>query len=493
MTGISILSPFQAFNRQWGARFRSTSQRQADLHTFWRHPEYLPHRALEPSVVQRMLALLGPLDWTHFPERNLIRHWCQPAIPYAAFAAALLVKLNEGLDSMGDLYQYLVEHPSLIPLLGFCAIRSNTELRAFDSDSALPTPRHMTRLLRKMPNEALQFLLASSAQLICNALHQLGISAGECISLDTKHILAWVKENNPKAYVENRFDKSQQPPGDPDCRLGCKRTHNRHLLRTENPLTPAANPLPAETVPVGEYYWGYGSGVVVVKVPEYGEFVLAEMTQPFDQPDVSYFFPLMYRTEQILGFRPRFGTFDAAFDAWYVYEYFHRQEDPLAFAAVPFSEKGGYHAKQRLFNPEGLPLCKAGLPMPLLFSFTDRTTCLIEHERGKYGCPLFFPQPTGQACPIQHKNAEKKGCTAMMPVGPGPRLRYTIDRESQRFKEIYRQRSATERINSQAKALGIERPHLRNGQAIANINTLIYTLINLRMFQRLNAQLNPVC
>jgi hypothetical protein len=128
--------------------------------------------------------------------------------------------------------------------------------------------------------------------------------------------------------------------------------------------------------------------------------------------------------------------------------------------------------------------------MPLLFSFTDRTTCLIEHERGKYGCPLFFPRPTGQACPIQHKNAEKKGCTAMMPVGPSPRLRYTIDRESERFQEIYRQRSATERINSQAKALGIERPHLRNGQAIANINTLIYTLINLRMFQRLNGGLD---
>jgi len=26
--------------------------------------------------------------------------------------------------------------------------------------------------------------------------------------------------------------------------------------------------------------------------------------------------------------------------------------------------------------------------------------------------------------------------------------------------------------------LGIERPHIRNGQAIANLNTLIYLLIN---------------
>jgi hypothetical protein len=193
----------------------------------------------------------------------------------------------------------------------------------------------------------------------------------------------------------------------------------------------------------------------------------------------------MKKTEQILGCKPRFGAFDAAFDAWYIYEYFHRDDDPEAFAAVPFSEKGGYKANGRLFRSDGLPICKAGLPRPLLFTFTDRTTCLVEHERGKYGCPLFYPQPTGQPCPIHHKNAANKGCTAMMPTSPGARLRYTLDRDSERYKEIYRQRSAVERINSQAKALGIERPHIRNGRAIANLNTLIYILINLRLLQRI--------
>ena len=50
---------------------------------------------------------------------------------------------------------------------------------------------------------------------------------------------------------------------------------------------------------------------------------------------------------------------------------------------------------------------------------------------------------------------------------------------------VYKQRTATERINAQAVALGIERPHLRNQQAIANQNTLIYVLINLRALRRL--------
>ena len=57
--------------------------------------------------------------------------------------------------------------------------------------------------------------------------------------------------------------------------------------------------------------------------------------------------------------------------------------------------------------------------------------------------------------------------------------------KSELYKQAYRQRTAVERINSQAVALGIERPHLRNGQAIANQNTLIYLLINLRFLQRL--------
>ncbi len=75
----------------------------------------------------------------------------------------------------------------------------------------------------------------------------------------------------------------------------------------------------------------------------------------------------------------------------------------------------------------------------------------------------------------------------MMPTSIGARLRYQLDRQSELYKSIYRQRTANERINSQALALGIERPHLRNGAAIANRNTLIYTLINLRFLQRLRA------
>jgi len=207
-----------------------------------------------------------------------------------------------------------------------------------------------------------------------------------------------------------------------------------------------------------------------------------------DQGDTTYFFPLMRQVEERLGYRPRLGTFDAAFDAWYVYAYFYDENDPSRFAAVPFSEKGGYKANGRQFTPEGLPLCAAGLAMPLQFTYTDRTTCIVEHQRGKYVCPLLVPTQTARTCPIRHPNWKKGGCTVAMPTSIGARLRYTLDRKSEAYKAAYRQRTALERINSQAVALGIERPHLRNGQAITNQNTLIYILINLRFWQRLRAR-----
>ena len=90
----------------------------------------------------------------------------------------------------------------------------------------------------------------------------------------------------------------------------------------EPPPTPRDNPVPANTLSVSEFYWGYASGVVATKVPGWGEFVLAELTQPFDQSNVSYFFPLLANVQRRPGFRPTFGAFDAAFDAFYIYEYF---------------------------------------------------------------------------------------------------------------------------------------------------------------------------
>jgi len=443
---------------------------------------HLPRFVRESDVALKYLRLLGPLDWGRFPDRPDQRFSPNcPPMPYAPFVAAYLVKIAQHIPYVADLREYLVQHPALVWVLGFPLVKSSAFSWGFDVQASLPTHRHLSRLLRSLPNAPLQFLLDETVRLLRDELRNLAPDFGDCISLDTKHIIAWVKENNPKAYIEGgRYDKERQPAGDPDCRLGCKRKTNQSKGQTsvETWPTPQKDAVPAKHLEVGEYYWGYGSGLVATQVKDWGEFVLAELTQPFDQSDASYFHPLMADTERRLGRPPRFGAFDAAFDAFYVYEYF---AEAGGLAAVPLTERGGQG--KRTFSHDGLPLCQAGLPMPLRYTFQCRTT-LIEHQRGRYACPLRYPQPTGETCPVNHKNWAKNGCVTTLATSRGARLRYQIDRNSQQYKDLYKQRTATERINSQAVELGIERPKLRNGASIANHNTLTYVLINLHALQR---------
>ena len=188
--------------------------------------------------------------------------------------------------------------------------------------------------------------------------------------------------------------------------------------------------------------WSYASGVAVTKAGDWGEVVLAERTRPFNESDIRYFTPLMEATERRLGTRPKYGAWDTAFDAFYVYEYFHQAG---GFAAVPLNE--GKRGAGRRFSEEGLPLCAAGLAMPLKSTYLHRSD-LVEHERGKHVCPLLFPKPTGENCPIADAHFAKGGCTTTIATSIGARIRHQLDRQSEGYKLVFNQRTATERINA---------------------------------------------
>lgn len=437
---------------------------------------YWPRYARHCPITQETADLLSLLDWEQLPTTLARRRSGERSIPLAAYVGAYLLKLERSLPTFGHLRRFLRQHPALIWALGFPLVSDMYPPSPLDVEASLPTQRHFSRKLSTIPNELLQSLLDGQVSWL---QEQLGDNFGDTVSIDTKHILAWVKQNNPKAFIkEGRFDKTQQPSGDPDCKLGCKRRRNQTTPTKEGQP-------PSEQVSIGEYYWGYASGVVATKVPTVSEFVLAEVTQTFDKGDITYFLPLMAQVEQRLGSRPRFGTADAAFDAFYVYDYFHSIEHD-GFAAVPLRQMK--HSDRR-FSSDGLPLCEAGLPMPLKSRFVNRSS-LVQHQRGRYHCPLLYPKPNGKQCPIDHVKWSHGGCKVVMPTAPGARVRLQLDRDSETFKQIYKQRTAVERIFSQAVALGIERPKLRNRVAIANQNTLIYILINLRAMLRIDEALS---
>lgn len=484
--------------------------------------EALPALIRQSPTALRHLRLLGDLDWTHFPERAENRAWPGPTpAPRAPFAAAFLVKLEEEKSYMSGLRIFLVENPALVWLLGFPLVPDPDSLWGFDVEASVPSRKQLGRVLRTLKPEQGQFLLRATVHLIADELPD-DVPFGEEISLDTKHIIAWVAENNPKERMADRFDKTKQPKGDADCKLGFKPMSNQSAnkggqAKAESPSvssgqqaktesSPASPGLPVRTPTTdgapaskvkktkeGQWIWGYASGIVATKVDGLCEVVLADLTQTFNHDDRAYFFPLMEQTEQNLGRTPKSGALDAGFDAFYVHEYFH---EAGGFAAVPWADRADHH---KTFDDQGLPLCAAGLAMPLKSTFIKRSNCLIPHQCGRYACPLRFQMqgkkgqdqdanqdnPASLACPVDHANWQKKdGCITTLPTSIGARLRHQLDRESDEYKQLYNQRSATERINGLAVDLGIERPKLRNQRAIANQNTLIYVLLNLRALHR---------
>jgi len=410
------------------------------------------------AVVQRYRALFCLFDWSALdpacsggPGRR--------GHPKSAYVKAALLRMSEHLLSTPRWRGYLLDHPLLVLELGFRPHVDLKEPYGFDVKKTVPSIRHLNNILRSLDSRLLADLFAQSVQALQAEIPGLG----EVVAYDVKHIYANVKENNFRAYVAERFNKHQQPAGDPDCRLGVKTSTNQ-----EQP--------DGSTKEKKELIWGYGSGVAAATDPVYGDVVLAEFTQPFNENDVTYFVPLYLQTVAMLNAFPTHITADAAFDAWYAYQTCAPRG---GIAAIPLNQ----HAHPvYVRDPDGTPRCPIGLRM--------HPTSQFSHTNGyraqRYRCPLLFPHPTGQTCTHEQFRKEK-GCVKDINLEAGGLMRVTLDRESPLYKVVYTQRTSCERINSQAKDLGIERPKARNIRSVSRLNTLIYISINCKALQRAQA------
>ena len=189
---------------------------------------------------------------------------------------------------------------------------------------------------------------------------------------------------------------------------------------------------------------------------------------PESEADVTYFRTLYQRAVMALDRYPTHIAADAAYDFWYVYETVAHRD---GIAAVPLNS----HGHEEVRDPDGTPYCTQSLRMHPVFFF--------QHTNGyraqRFRCPLLFPQRTSQTC--DHAQfAKGRGCVKDLNWEKGGLMRALLDRHSALYRTVYNRRTACERINSHAKALGIEEPKVRNGRSVRNLNTLTYLLINVR-------------
>lgn len=410
-------------------------------------------------VVQRYCTLFALFDWTALQPTVKPSGAGRPAHPPSAYVKALLVRIGEHLSSTPRWRTYLLDHPLLVLELGFRPHLDCTQPYGFDVSKTVPSVGHLNAMLRTLDHQWLAELFAQTV----HALQAEIPGLGEVVAYDVKHIYANVRENNPRVYLKDRYCKERQPKGDPDCRVGVKRSTNQ-----EQP--------DGSTKEVKEYLWGYGSGVAAAITPDYGDVVIAEHTLPFNEADVTYYRPLYLRTVVTLDHFPLHVTADAAFDFWYVYETVAHRE---GIAAIPLNTHGHEEVPR---DPDGTPRCSAGLRMYPTYQF--------EHTNGyraqRFRCPLLFPTRTGETCTHQ-QFAKGSGCVKDPNWEPGGLMRALLDRAGPLYQAVYTQRTCCERINSQAKDFGIERPKARNIRSVRRLNTLIYITINAKVLQKARA------
>jgi len=406
----------------------------------------------DPVVVQYR-AFFSLFEWSVVDDWQAQRSARgRPAHPESAYLKAFLIRQNEGFTYTSQLRRFLLKHPLLVIELGFHLVLDPSCPYGFDIDETLPCRYWFTQKLRLLDPGLLQALLHATVA----ALQQEIPGLGEVVAFDVKHIFAWVRENNPNVYVKGPFNVTYIPKGDPDCRLGVKKSSNQEQpdgSKKEKKVS----------------LFGYGTGVAACTDPVYGDLVLAEYTLPFNKADVTYYRPLFQRAVVATNQFPTSVAADAAYDFWYVYE---TVAHGLGIAAIPLNSHGHEEVPR---DPDGTPRCSKGLRMTPTFQF--------QHTNGfraqRFRCPLLFPERTGEVC--DHAQfAKGKGCVKDPNWEKGGLMRALLDRSSPLYHVIYNQRTACERINSQAQALGIERPKVRNIHSVRNLNTLIYLVINVR-------------
>ena len=96
------------------------------------------------------------------------------------------------------------------------------------------------------------------------ALQQEIPGLSEVVAFDVKHIFAWVRENNPNVYVKGSFNVTHIAKGDPDCRLGVKKSSNQEQPDGSKNKKKVS-------------LFGYGTGVAACTDPVYGEVVRASV------------------------------------------------------------------------------------------------------------------------------------------------------------------------------------------------------------------------
>jgi len=374
------------------------------------------------------------------------RPFCRQAI-----LRALVYKNLKAIKTLSELAFELSTNLGIAYVLGF--------------DTRVPSRHRFEEFLHQTPNQLLQEIRKEQIK----TLIELGVIKAKYLSIDSTPIVAWVKQNNPKMFIEGKFDKTKHPQGDPDARLGFMLLQNvsKHSKEQQLELFNSAKSKDKDEKQV-ICFWGYRNHAIFDSLSELPVF---EKTLPANVHDSKVTVPAFKELKRHFKFRPKGILADAAHDAGYIRKYIRKKLRAKDF--IPINPRS---TKQDIkFTKHNTRVCIAGFEMYPWGKFKDRGRI-----RQKFVCPIIHLKSLASKhnyqCPMNHPRFSKGGCYAYVRVDKSYRAD-CIDPKSKYFKKIYNLQSGSERGFSRLLTFYMQRPMLTGLKTISNQCTLAHIAI----------------
>ena len=350
---------------------------------------------------------------------------------------ALIYKAIRRLSFLSDLTFELNNNPSVSQALKFNPL------------AAAPSVERFSSFLHDTKNDELQRVRQKLVQDLIDA----GVICGKTIAIDSCPIVVPLKENNLKTSVKDRFDKSKQPTGDPDARLGI-------MIHYPTPFKKKVH-----------YFWGYRNHVISDAETE---LPIWETTKQANVHEIKVAKTLIQQAKQRFKFKIDAVIADANFDAEHFLKFIIKELK--AKAIIPHNPR---NKQSKGYQIQGNNIiCEAGLIMYRKGKMKPKRTGILYCQ---YTCPIVYDKNIRHQyimCPIFHtKFLNGKGCNVLIRLSPS--IREQIDYGTKKFKELYNKRTSIERVFSRLLAIAMQNPTVRGYVANQNHATIAHIAVLL--------------
>lgn len=330
----------------------------------------------------------------------------------------------------------------------------------------IPSRHRYEEFLHNLSNEVLQQVLRSQIR----TLIQLDVITGKFLSIDATPVIANVKENNPKVFVEGKFNKYKFQKNDPDARLSVmivqnapKKPKKKKQKSEQLELFPSKKPKNKQT----QFFWGYKNYTIFDSL---SELPLFETTKQANVAECKMFIPCFKQLRKYFSFDTKGVLADAIHDTEYIRKFIRKNLKAKDF--IPINPRA---TKQEIkFTPHNTRICIAGFEMYPWGRFKDRGRL-----RQKHVCPITHLKWFAKifsSCPMNHPKFVTGGCYAYTRLDKSYR-QSALTSKSPYFKKIYTLQSGSERGFSRLLQLYMQHPTVTKINAVSNHCTLAHITV----------------